>query len=68
MGVCGVVDNNAQEQVTWVHSYVSPDRTKTYCIYDGPSEEAIRKSATRNKLPIDKIMQVRVLDPYFYYA
>ena len=51
-----------------MHSYVSPDRTKTYCIYDGPSEEAIRKSATRNKLPIDKIMQVRVLDPYFYYA
>ena len=68
VGICGVVDNNAEEQVTWVHSYVSPDRTKTYCIYDGPSEEAIRKSATRNNLPIDKITPVRVLDPYFYYA
>lgn len=68
IGVCGVVDNNAQEQVTWVHSYVSPDRTKTYCIYDGPFEEAIRKSATRNKLPIDNITPVRVLDPYFYYS
>lgn len=68
VGVCGVVDNNAEDQVTWVHSYVSPDRTKTYCIYDGPSEEAIRKSAERNQLPIDKIMPVRVLDPYFYYA
>lgn len=68
VGVCGVVDNNAEEQVTWVHSYVSPDRTKTWCIYDGPSEDAIRKSAERNQLPIDKIMPVRVLDPYFYYA
>jgi len=64
----GVVDNNAAEQVTWVHSYVSPDRTKTYCIYDGPSEDAIRKSAERNQLPIDKITQVRVLDPYFYFS
>ena len=65
---CGVVENNADNQVTWVHSYVSPDRTRTYCIYDGPTEESIRKSAERNQLPIDKITQVRVLDPYFYYA
>jgi hypothetical protein len=65
---CGVVDNNAEEHVTWVHSYVSPDRTKTYCIYDGPSEDAVRKAGERNQLPIDKITQVRVLDPYFYYS
>jgi hypothetical protein len=54
--------------VTWIHSYVSPDRTKTFCIYDGPSEEAIRKSAERNQLPVDRITEVRVLDPYFYYS
>ena len=65
---CGVVENNAEEKVTWVHSYVSPDRTKTFCIYDGPSEEAIHKAAARNELPIDKITEVRVLDPYFYYS
>lgn len=65
---CGVVENNAEEQVTWVHSYVSPDRTKTYCIYDGPSEASIRQAAERNQLPIDKITEVRVLDPYFYYS
>ena len=29
---CGVIDNNAEEQVTWVHSYVAPDRKKTFCI------------------------------------
>jgi len=67
IGCCGVVDNNAEEKVTWVHSYVSPDKTKTFCIYDGPSEDAIRASAARNDLPIDKITEVRVLDPYFYY-
>ncbi|MDE2370740.1 MAG: DUF4242 domain-containing protein [Burkholderiales bacterium] len=63
-----VIDNNAQDGVTWVHSYVSPDRTKTFCVYDGPSPEAIRKVADRNQLPIDRIMQVSVLDPYFYLA
>src|SRR6266567_4707456 len=62
-----VVSHNAQEQVTWVHSYVSEDKQKTYCIYDGPSPEAIRQAARRNKLPIDRITEVRILDPYFYY-
>jgi hypothetical protein len=43
--------------VTWVHSYVNPDRTKTFCIYDGPSPEAIRTVAERNKLPVDRITE-----------
>ena len=62
-----VVANNAKEGVTWVHSYVTPDRKKTYCIYDGPSPEAIRLVAERNGLPVDRITEVRVLDPYFLY-
>ena len=61
-----VVDQNAKDGVTWVHSYVSPDRTKTYCIYDGPSPESIRHAAERNALPVDQITEVSVLDPYFY--
>ncbi len=61
-----VVENNRQEDVTWIRSYVSEDKRTTWCIYDGPSPEAIRKSATRNRLPVDRILEVRVLDPYFY--
>lgn len=61
-----VVQNNAEEQVTWVTSYVTTDKTKTYCVYDGPSPEAINRAATANGLPIDAISEVRVLDPYFY--
>ena len=67
MACTGVVDNNAEEQVTWIHSYVSNDNTQTFCVYDGPSEEAIRKAAERNGLPVNRITEVRVLDPYFYY-
>lgn len=62
----GVVQNNAEEQVTWVTSYVSPDRTKTFCIYDGPGPDSIRRAADANGLPVDSITEVRVLDPYFY--
>jgi hypothetical protein len=61
-----VVDNNADDGVTWVHSYVSDDKKKTYCIYDGPTPEAIRRAAKRSGLPIDSITRVTVLDPYFY--
>jgi hypothetical protein len=62
-----VVRNNMKDGVTWIHSYVTPDRRKTYCIYDGPSPEAIRVVAKANGLPVDRISEVRVLDPYFLY-
>lgn len=63
-----VVRNNADESVTWIHSYVSSDRTRTYCVYDGPTPEAIRRAAERNGLPVDRMTEVRVLDPYFYWS
>lgn len=62
-----VVGNNAKNGVTWVHSYVSADKSKTYCIYDGPDEAAIREAASVNGLPVDSVQQVSVLDPYFYF-
>ena len=61
-----VVTTNTDDLVTWVHSYVTEDKLKTYCIYDAPSPEAIRHAARRNNLPVDKITEVSVLDPYFY--
>lgn len=67
-GACGgVVARNWEAGVTWVQSYVSPDKKKTFCIYDGPSPEAIRSVAQKNSLPVDNITEVRVLDPYFYH-
>jgi hypothetical protein len=61
-----VIENNAVDNVTWVTSYVSTDRTRTHCIYDAASPEAIRKAAVANGLPVDSITEVQVLDPYFY--
>jgi len=62
----GVVENNARSGVTWVHSYVSDDLRKTFCVYDAPTPEAIRETARCNNLPVDSITAVGVLDPYFY--
>ena len=62
-----VVDGNAADGVTWVQSYVTDERSKTFCVYDGPTPEAIRSTAARNGLPVDRISEVRVLDPYFHH-
>jgi hypothetical protein len=62
----GVIDNNMTEQVTWIQSFVSADHRKTFCVYDGPTPESIRRAAGCSDLPVDAITEVSVLDPYFY--
>ena len=59
---------NSDRNVTWVHSYVSLDRRKTFCVYDAPSPEAIRLTAHSNGLPVDRITEISVLDPYAYHV
>jgi hypothetical protein len=61
-----VVEKNGESGVTWLHSYVTEDRRKSFCVYDGPSPEAIRETAARNGFPVDAITPIRVLDPYFH--
>ena len=56
----GVIERNAGEGVSWVHSYVSADKTKTFCVYEGPSEEAVRQAAQRNEIPVDRVVEIPV--------
>jgi hypothetical protein len=62
-----IVGGNAECGVTWIHSYVAADKTRTFCVYEAPSPEAIRQVARRNGLPVDRIVEVTVLDPHFYH-
>ncbi len=39
---------NAKFGVKWEMSYANADKTKTYCVYDGPSEAAVRDAAKAN--------------------
>jgi len=52
--------NNSRFGVRWVMSYANAQKTKTYCVYEGPDEAAIRKAAAANKLPVDSITEVPV--------
>jgi hypothetical protein len=67
MACLGIIERNADDGVTWIRSYVTGDHSKTFCVYDAPSPEAIRRTASRNELPVDRITEVRVLDPYFHF-
>ena len=44
----------------------SPEDVQDVLYLGRADPEAIRKAAARNGLPIDRITEVRVLDPYFY--
>jgi hypothetical protein len=52
--------NNATVGVRWVQSYANADKTKTFCVYEGPSEAAVRKAAVLNALPVDSVTEVPV--------
>lgn len=54
---------HAQQGVTWIHSYVAPDRCRSYCLVDGPSPEAVRLAARAGDLPADRITEVWHFDP-----
>ena len=49
---------NATFGVRWIHSYMSRDKTKTFCIYDGPNEQAIRDANGKNNVPFDRIIEI----------
>lgn len=51
---------NAMFGVKWEMSYANADETKTYCVYEGPSEAAVREAAQANNIPADTIVEVPV--------
>lgn len=51
---------NAAVDVRWIRSYANADLTKTFCVYEGPSEEAIREAAEANDIPVDYIVEIPV--------
>jgi len=54
----GVNRINADEGVRWLYSFLSVDKRKTYCLYEAPSADAIRRAAVRAGLPADVVVEV----------
>lgn len=54
---------NDEVGVNWLFSFLSADKKKTYCLYEGPSVEAVQEAARRANLPADAIIEVNELRP-----
>jgi hypothetical protein len=63
-----LIRRNPELGVTCLHAYVSDGARIALCVYDAPTADAIRASASADELPVGRILEVRVLDPYAYPA
>ncbi|WP_200833185.1 DUF4242 domain-containing protein [Ruegeria sp. AU67] len=54
---------NDEVGVEWIFSFLSADKRKTYCLYEAPDEESLRKAAERLNIPADVITPVDQIDP-----
>ena len=61
-----IVRINNEEGVRWLFSFLSPDKRKTYCLYEAPNAEAIRVAARRANLPADLVIEVSEIRPEMF--
>ena len=57
---------NEEEGVKWIFSFLSADKKKTYCLYEAPDAESIRKAAKRAEVPADSIIEVDEINPAMF--
>jgi hypothetical protein len=57
-GVRLIEEINAGEGVSWVTSFLTADRRRSYCLYEAPSPEPIVAAAQRAGLPADVVTEV----------
>jgi hypothetical protein len=56
-------DVNTDEGVSWLFSFITADRLRTYCLYEAPSPDAIVEAARRANVPVDEIVEVSKFVP-----
>lgn len=49
---------NDEEGVRWLYSFLSADKRKTYCLYEAPFADSIRRAAERAGMPADSVVEV----------
>jgi hypothetical protein len=53
-----IEESNAGEGVSWLFSFLSADRYRSYCLYEAPSPDAIIAAAKRAGIPADVVTEV----------
>lgn len=51
----------ADEGISWIYSFLSADKKKTYCIYEAPSVGAMHEFARRMDVSLGEIIEVSEL-------
>ncbi len=59
----GIKEVNDEVGIRWVHSFLSADKKKTYCLYEAPNADAIRAAAERLGIPADVVVPVEQFGP-----
>jgi hypothetical protein len=65
-GAAALKEINDEEGVSWLFSFLSPDKKKTYCLYEAENADAILAAARRAGLPADVIIEVSELRPEMF--
>jgi hypothetical protein len=58
-----IEDVNQDVGVSWLFSFLSADRHRSYCLYEAPSPDAIVEAAKRASVPVDSVVEVTRLVP-----
>ena len=56
---------NTDEGVSWLFSFLSADRRRSYCLYEAPSADAILEAARKANVPVDEVVEVGAGTPEF---
>lgn len=65
-GATEIKQINDTEGVEWIFSFLSADKKKTYCLYEAPDADSIRRAAERAGIPADVITMVDEVDPAMF--
>ena len=55
-------DFHADNEIRWLTSFLSADRKKTYCLYEAPDADALRRQAAALNLPVNALIEVSEMD------
>ena len=58
--------DNDERDFTWLFSFLSADKRKSYCLYEAPSAEALRQQADDLGIPANVIVEVSEINPKLF--
>ena len=61
-----IIRINDEEGVRWLFSFLSPNKRKTYCLYEAPNADALRIAARRANSPADVVIEVSEIRPEMF--